>query len=66
MTLDEATRRQLRFSMLLQAAGFVLFLAAFVVRFLNSGLDALSVLFAVAAAVTGTAALLIRRTLHRA
>ena len=64
VTLDDSTKRQLRFSMFLQLAGFVMFLVAFVVRFLNSGLDVLSIVFFVAMVGTAAAAFFTRRQLR--
>lgn len=64
MTLDDATRRQLRFSMFLQIGGFVMFVGAFTVRFLNSGLDVLTGFFGIAAIATAAAAIAIRRHLR--
>ena len=65
MTIDDATRRQLRFSLFLQGAGLLMFLVAFTMRFLNSGLDALSAFFGVAFALIAVAMWATRRQLLR-
>lgn len=65
MTLDDATRRQLRFSLFLQGAGLVMFLVAFTLRFLNDGLDPLAVFFGVAFALIAVAMWATRRQLRR-
>lgn len=65
MTLDDATRRQLRFSLFLQGAGLLMFLAAFTVRFLNSGMDALTAFFGIAFALIAVAMWTTRRQLLR-
>lgn len=64
MTLDDSTKRQLRFSMFLQLAGFVMFLIAFVVRYRTSGLDILTVVFFLAMLGTAAAAFFTRRQLR--
>ena len=65
MTLDDATRRQLRFSLFLQGAGLVMFLVAFTLRFLNDGLDALAVFFGTAFVLIAVAMWATRRQLLR-
>lgn len=58
-------RRQLRFALSLQIAGFVMFLVAAIVRFLAFGLDTLTTVFAVAAIIAGGVALFTREQLRR-
>ena len=65
MTLDDATRRQLRFSLFLQGAGLVMFLVAFTLRFLNDGLAALAVFFGIAFVLIAVAMWATRRQLLR-
>ena len=65
MTHDDATRRQLRFALFLQVAGFVMFLVAFVMRFLANGFDAITFVFALAMAVVAAAMIATRRQLHQ-
>ena len=65
MTLDDSTRRQLRFSLFLQLAGFVMFLVAFAVRFRSVGFDAVTAVFAVALVLILVAVVATRRQLRR-
>lgn len=45
MTLDDATRRQLRFSLFLQGAALLMFAAAFIAQVATGGSPALVALF---------------------
>jgi hypothetical protein len=58
-------RRQLRFALSLQIAGFVMFLIAAVVRFFAFGVDTLTTVFAIAAVISGGVALFTREQLRR-
>lgn len=64
MTLDDATRRQLRFALFLQVGGFVMFLIALIVRVRSSGFDIVTGLFLLGALGTAAAAVFTRRQLH--
>jgi len=60
---DDATaslKRQLRFSLFLQGAAFIMFGIAFVVRMLASGLDVLTIAFALFAVLCAGAFVLTR------
>jgi hypothetical protein len=58
-------KRQLRFALFLQIAGFIMFLTAAVVRFFAFGLDALTTLLSVAALIAGGLAVFTREQLRR-
>jgi drug/metabolite transporter (DMT)-like permease len=61
---DDRTRRQLRFSLFLQAFAALMLGVAFVVRYLSSGLDILTALFGILMLVAAAAAVLIGRRLR--
>lgn len=61
---DDRTRRQLRFSLFLQAFAALMLGFAFVVRYLSSGLDILTALFGILMLVAAAAAVLIGRRLR--
>lgn len=64
MTSDESLRRQLRFAFFLQVGGAVMFAIAFGVRVAALGIDGLSVVFAIVAALIAGAAVVTRRKMR--
>lgn len=65
MTLDDSTRRQLRFSLFLQLAGFVMFSVAFIVKFASTGFDIVSLLLLLGVVLTVLALAFTRRQLRQ-
>lgn len=61
--MDEQLRRQLRFSMILQAAAAGMLAVACVVRIVTSGLDLLAVIFALGTVLAGGFAWFLRTRL---
>jgi hypothetical protein len=61
--MDESLRRQLRFSMFLQAAAAGLLLVACIVRIATSGIDLIAVVFGLGALLAGGIAWFLRRRL---
>lgn len=62
-TMDEPLRRQLRFSMFLQAAAAGMLLIACIVRIVTSGIDALAVVFGLGAVLAAGIAWYLRSRL---
>jgi len=61
--MDGHLRRQLRFSMILQAAGSAMLAVACIVRAVTSGLDPLTVIFGLGALLAGAFAWYLRTRL---
>lgn len=64
MTMDDATRRQLRFSLFLQGAALLMFLAAFVAQLLTAGSAVLTAVFGLATLLVAAAIVLTTRKIR--